>query len=468
MMKNFREKIRQIQASYSVMLQSPCGNEREIVSFTHKKELNVIFSIINEIDKELDNLDNEFSDANPLTDILTIKPNSIDYLNQILNFESTAQIADIIEENILNILLNNNTFAEQNNLTTEVKFLFQHANVLVSLLPQTLSDYIKILKSKADENKLSRLNPKIEKLLEPSLSFRDESKSNILEKLYEKAKGLDKFLLDKTFRYSNNELLPIELADIRNLDDFYGYNEVRRQFDSHFDRFIDNIANLPLLITSLPGLGKTHLTIANVIAKKELVLILSEPSELEQGLEKLLEKLRKHKNHKFVIFFDDIDARKIDWYYFRTNVGGSFILPPNVNIIIASNYHFPANIASRGTSVKFPMFDEILCQEMVFDFLLESGMKKPPNNLVSVIAADYVEKFGQKAFDELSPRTLVHYLNQYNNNVDKRKAMLDMSKSELITRPDSQMFFDLNIKLLKDLYGEGAIEAMRKEKLEEI
>jgi hypothetical protein len=138
-----------------------------------------------------------------------------------------------------------------------------------------------------------------------------------------------------------------------------------------------------------------------------LTLILPEPGDLERPLEKLIRRLAARKDRRFVLFFDDVDAPRIDWYFFRTNVGGSFCLPSNVIIAIASNYQFPANISSRGTGLSFPMFDEIRCQEMIFDFLRSFGMRQPPAELVSVIAADYVEEFGQKFFEELSPRTLV-------------------------------------------------------------
>ena len=49
-----------------------------------------------------------------------------------------------------------------------------------------------------------------------------------------------------------------------------------------------------------------------------------------------------------------------------------------------------------------PLFDEIRCQEMIEDFLLQKGMKNVSNELLSVVASDYVESFGQKIYDELT------------------------------------------------------------------
>jgi hypothetical protein len=44
--------------------------------------------------------------------------------------------------------------------------------------------------------------------------------------------------------------------------------------------------------------------------------------------------------------------------------------------------------------------------------------------------------------------------------------MLDMSKGEVICKPDSQVFFETNVKLLKALYGEDALEELRKRQLQ--
>jgi hypothetical protein len=120
--------------------------------------------------------------------------------------------------------------------------------------------------------------------------------------------------------------------------------------------------------------------------------------------------LARYRERKFVIFFDDVDVRNIDWYFFRTFVGGSSSLPENLLIIVASNYSFPPNVASRGRTFAFPLFDEIRCQEMIGDLFLSRGMEKISSDLLSVIASDYVEAYGQKEFEELSPRTLARYL----------------------------------------------------------
>ena len=44
--------------------------------------------------------------------------------------------------------------------------------------------------------------------------------------------------------------------------------------------------------------------------------------------------------------------------------------------------------------------------------------------------------------------------------------MLELSRGEVITRPDSQVFYEMNMKLLRALYGEEAIDEVRKKELD--
>lgn len=272
----------------------------------------------------------------------------------------------------------------------------------------------------------------------------------------------DIFHKGNVFRYRNGEFFPSLLPSIRKKEDFYGYTESKQTIGNHIASFASGRHNIPLLISGLPGLGKTQMTIAHILSDPRLILILPSPEDLEEGLEKLIRLLAARKDHSFVIFFDDMDTRNLNWYSFRTFVGGSYSLPENEMIIIASNYSFPPNISSRGRTFVFPHFDEIRCQEMIEDMLLAKGMEKVPPDLLSVIAADYVEAFGQKEFDELSPRTLARYMEFFLADQAKRKHLLEFSKGEIITRPDPLVFHEQNVRLMRALYGEGAIEELRK------
>ena len=275
----------------------------------------------------------------------------------------------------------------------------------------------------------------------------------------------DPFASDRSFRYKKGEFFPVELKSIRAVEQFFGYAEAKRVFRDHFSGFLEGRHNLPLLVSGLPGLGKTQMTIAHALSCPEITLILPEPESLQGGLENLIEKLAGASAHKFIVFFDDIDTREVNWYYFRTHVGGSFALPRNIMAVIASNYRFPPNISSRGRAFAFPFFDEIRCQEMIEDMFLSRGMKHVSPELLSLIAADYVESFGQKLFDELSPRTLARYLELYLADREKRRLMLELSHGDVITKPDPQAFYAQNMELLRALYGKEAIDEIREKEL---
>ncbi|MFA6293416.1 MAG: hypothetical protein WC637_16645, partial [Victivallales bacterium] len=256
---------------------------------------------------------------------------------------------------------------------------------------------------------------------------------------------------DRVFRFTEGRFFPAKIGPVRPVDKFYGFTPAKEFFRKYLAAFSEKGENFPLLITSLPGLGKTHFTISYSLYFKNLTLILCEPHELEKPLVELIAILGKRSNRRFVLFFDDVDTRKIDWYYFRTNIGGSCVLPENITVIIASNYEFPANVLSRGKGFAFPFFDEITCQEMVHDFLTAMGMKSPSNALISVIASDYVEEFGQHVFEELSPRTLVRYLERYLSDSVKRKKVLEQSRQDVITTPDAMCFYEANQKVIQRL-----------------
>ena len=102
---------------------------------------------------------------------------------------------------------------------------------------------------------------------------------------------------------------------------------------------------------------------------------------------------------------------------------------------------------------------------MIGDMFLAKGMTHVSPDLLSVIASDYVETFGQKEFDELSPRTLARYLELFLTDQVKRKRLLEFSKGEIITRPDPLIFHEQNVRLMRALYGEDAIKELRESQL---
>ena len=333
------------------------------------------------------------------------------------------------------------------------EFFLQHARnmaeILLDLIPQIMADY-------PDAGK--RIRPSAAKLTANGSIFLKLKTAAILMECRKAAES-------RICRVVNGALVPVDISNIRRVDGFYGYRAARQVFLEHFGAFAAGKSNLPLLISSLPGLGKTQMTISHCIHYPEITLVLATPEALDKGLEELIRTLGSMPERKFMVFFDDIDVPQMDWYNFRTFVGGAFPLPKNISFTIAANQTYPANISSRGRGFAFPIFDELRCQEMIEDFLQANGIKQPSANLIAVIAADYVEQFGQKMFEELSPRTLVRYLEDFAADNMKKRRMLDSSRQDVIPHPDPQVFYDENLKLMRAVYGEEIIEKMRNREL---
>ena len=288
------------------------------------------------------------------------------------------------------------------------------------------------------------------------------------EQLAAAVAGADRFLTGRVFRFINNRFTAVQADSAKPVEKFFGFPGVRSSFQDHFKKYSSGISNIPLLIHSLPGYGKTSMTVSYALAEENIVLILPEPEALEEEWNTLMDPLITRKDLKFVVFFDDIDPRSVNWYKFRTHVGGAFSLPDNVNVILSANYEFPPSILSRGRRVSFPVFDEIRCMEMVEDFLHDFGLKSLPGNIVSLIAADYTEEFGQHKFTELSPRTLMRYLGIYQKNPVKRRTIVELAMGPMITRPDPELFYEFNIELMRSLYGEEYIKRLLKERLKNL
>lgn len=349
--------------------------------------------------------------------------------------------------------------------------LLRHAGKLSEVAAGFFPAYLTLLKKLAGpaDGRLPRVGPAVATLCGDSEFLPrggGEMNAAQLQRLRLLAENADPFRRGRTFRYYDGNFVPVQLSSIRPVAQFYGYNAVKDRFQRYFSSFVAGECNIPLLITSLPGMGKTHFTIGYSMSFPELTLILPEPEELGKGLPGLIRRLALRRNHKFVVFFDDIDPHQIDWYYFRTNIGGSLVPPPNVILVLASNYNFPPNVCSRGREVEFPPFDLITCSGMIYDYLVALKMRSPKDDLVNTIAADYLEEFGQHVYSELSPRSLVHYLGNYDRDELRRRRMLDISRSDVVPRPDAQMFQDFNVKLIRRFYGESGIEELRERMLE--
>ena len=389
----------------------------------------------------------------------TLNNDVFDYLNRLTDFCQKQSFSELFNALFLDFFTSRDLFSDTVlEKEEEMTFYLSHADRICRINGELITDFLQIYEKQFPEDILCRVKPQVKTLLSKSSLFNIAGKftEKIIE-LKEKASLNDPFRESRSFRFVGDNFFPTKLKNIRQLDKFYGYDSLKKVFNRTYDNFIAGKENVPLLISSFPGLGKTQLTIASALIKKDLTLILAEPEELERPLELLLKKLSRRKNRRFIVFFDDIDPNKINWYYFRTNIGGYFSLPENVAIVIASNYQFPPNISSRGNAVTFPMFDDVLAMTMVSDYLKSKGMRTPSQNLIAVITSDYLEKYGQRYFQELSPRTLVRYLTAFDQDPEKRRRTLDISYGKVIPIPEAEVFHEFNVKMMKNLYGEEAV-----------
>ena len=395
----------------------------------------------------------------------------VDALNELTECGEGADFAQKCENAVFDALqMRGVNFPELTGgqLPAEVDYYLTHAARVVQSV-KIFRSYVKLLTEHSSLAGAGRLRPEVYRQLTGDSILSDLKLPEFWDKIRQRALECDPFSCGRAFRWQNGHFYLADSEKIRPWSEFFGYEGVRSKFERFFAEFASGVNNLPLLICGLPGQGKTHLSISAALQHHNLTLIMPEPENLEEHLTELIQFLKSRPTHKFVIFFDDIEPERINWYYFRTNVGGSMTLPGNVCIVIASNYEFPVNIVSRGYGIKFPIFDEIRCCEMIADYLTQHGMRHGnTDRLCSVMAADYLEEFAQRRFDELSPRTLVRYLDIFNRDRSRRIKMVEASRSELITRPDPQMFFEFNLKIMKSLYGQDYLDEMLRERLKNL
>ena len=440
---------------------SPEGNSRIIVSERFHSFLEALYTFLR-------------LEKSPCRD--ETLPDGTDALNTLGTLCGKSSLSTLLDEALLEALLRLNApvlkspgaLKEAMEETSTLNWTLRHAMQFTASFQEVLlnsSVPATIQGMKKDPGILSRLTPAASQMsIRNSRFLRSTLQGLVMELLSEHEKN-DPFAVHRFFRYRKGKLSPVELNHIFPVSSFFGYREAKELLRDQFSAFAEGKHNLPLLISGLPGLGKTSMTLSFAKEITDAVVILPDPEALQEDLEGLIDLLKDQSRHQFILFFDDVDTEKINFYYFRTHVGGSFLLPPHIMTVIASNYKFPPNVASRGRTFSFPLFDEIRCQEMIEDFLLQKGMKNVSNELLSVVASDYVESFGQKIYDELSPRSLSRYLNLYLTDREKRTRMLDFSRGEVITRPDPEAFYAQNQKLLRALYGKEILEEIREQAL---
>ena len=470
--KNEINDLDSAAASFNVLFEQldPSGRERVVVSGRHREFLEMLRQYL-----RLERLERDGNAPAPALVFCSGEPDSADALNTLARLCGSRSFGAMVDDSLFEALLRLNASAPlrpellkaADNPATAAGGTIRHAIRFAKSLASVLksSAALKTYAAQKAAGELSRLSPAAGALSLRGSVFPRATPKGLAMELAARFELADPFAGGRSFRYKDETFIPVELRSIRTPDQFFGYAEAKRVIEEHYAGFLDGRHNLPLLVSGLPGLGKTQMTIAYALARPEVTLVLPGPEALQEGLEALIGKLAASPQHKFIVFFDDIDTRELNWYYFRTHVGGSFALPSNVLTVIASNYRFPPNISSRGRAFTFPLFDEIRCQEMIEDLFVSRGMEHVSPELLSLIAADYVESFGQKLFDELSPRTLARYLELYLADQEKRRLMLELSRGDVITKPDPQAFYAQNMALLRALYGKEAIDEIREKEL---
>lgn len=454
------------RTSLEVIFTEISEGERRFLDIYRRDFIELYDAALKEIVNDLRTLERDPLSAERLRRTVSDKADSIDYINEICRRCESAEFAALLENAISDAFNADGLLGRlrsSHELNPGDRFAVTHAERLCAGY-DVIARYVAALRE-ADEGgsaALSRLNPSVDTVMKagPALNENDS-----IDYFLRCAEESDPFAGHRAYRYKGGEFQAVDLNYIRPVEGFFGFLGVRQSFEDHYSGFARGEHNVPLLVSSLPGLGKTHFSIAYALSHPKITLILPEPEDLERGLEKLIGKLSVRNDRKFVIFFDDIEPDKIDWYYFRTHVGGSIALAPNICVTVASNYEFPANISSRGLGVQFPMFDELRCMEMIEEFLKTMGLRNPKETLVMSMAADYVEQFGQHKYEELSPRTLMRYLDVYKHDRTKRKFMLDASSGDVVVKPDPQAFYVFYVKLMKAIHGPDIVNVLQEEKL---
>lgn len=458
-------RVTDAKTSLEVIFTGISGGKRHFLDIFRRDFIELYASVLQAVLRDLRTLEQDAATAERLYRTVSPDADSIDFINELCRRCDGAAFAGLLENSIADAFNAGGLISRiraSRELNSGDAFAVTHAERLCADY-NLVSAYVEHLRRTAGRNpSLPRLNPAIDSVMAAKPALNDSDSVQYFVRLAEKS---DPFAGHRAYRYKDGEFQAVDLNYIRPVEGFFGYLGVRQNFEDHYGGFVRGEHNVPLLVSSLPGLGKTHFSIAYALRHPEITLILPEPEDLEHGLERLLNKLGARKDRRFVVFFDDIEPDKIDWYYFRTHVGGSIALSPNICVAAASNYEFPANISSRGLGVKFPMFDELRCMEMIEEFLRTLGLKKPKETLVMSMAADYVEQFGQHKYEELSPRTLMRYLETYRHDRTKRKFMLEASAGDLVVKPDPQAFYVFYVKLMKAIHGPDIINVLQEEKL---
>lgn len=463
---HIEDAVRDALAGANVLFQQPNADGSRVRPLVHRELLHGYLSLLRAVQRELKALNHDEGSVRRYYEVTAEQPDSIDYANDLIAKAAPRAVADLLRECIWDAIrerlpagLNADEAARDPHLVHAVT----HAGRLIKTGVAAPSRYLELLsdlsQSYADDA-LSRLDPTgFGSLADDALCVEigdDGLPPELVSKIYARLKAQDSFATSRTFRPFRGDIRPGPVGEIRSLSNFYGYRLEREFLEDYFDEFDGERRMQPLLLAGIPGVGKTHLTIAYSLSMPEVVLVTGDPSYLEEPLEQLIETFSRHHYRRFVLFFDDIDPGAVDWATFRNQVDGYLPFANNVAIVIATNGEFPVSIRSRCKIFEFRPMNPEVCEEFVADYLEEHRwMSQPYPDLVSTIAADFVSTFKRGLCNELTPRSLVRYFERLEGDKERVKRLIRESLEDIVRVPSEDAFFESNQRVIRQLQRES-------------
>lgn len=447
---------RQALASANVLFQEPIGDSIGTRKAQHRDLLGAYVLALDAVERELEEVSSEPDSADRYFRVKGNTPDSIDYANQLIAMGGSSTFAErfsvCIWDAVRECLPPGIQSADEQ---PRLRHALNHANRLFEVGIRVLDEHLALLRELAGDDNggaLPRLDPAGFGHVGDSRMALDPDGEIELDKVVEALREHDLFSASRTYRPFHNELHPGLIGEIRSLENFYGYRQERTFFGTYFADFVAGKEPLPLLLSGMPGIGKTHLTIAHSLSLPEVTLVLADASYLEDSLEWLIDLLGQHHYRKFVLFFDDVEPSKVNWTTFRNQVDGFLPYAKNVCMVIAANANFPVSIRSRARGFDFRAMDPEVCQEFIADYIAErQWMSQAYPDLVSTVASDFVAMYRTRVLSELTPRSLVQYLGILEANKEKIKGLIRESLEDIVRVPAEEAFIESNRSILNQL-----------------
>lgn len=466
-------QLEEVLASFNVVFQEPDEKGRAAHDPVHQAFIAAYASLLAAMRAELPALREAPGLAQRYYRVTGAEPDSVDYLNQLGKLARGRSLAEALRESVWWAGWDQIPPALRRGETPSspgASHLFHHVKRLLKLaveVPRAYTEWLAQLAGETGSDTLPRLAPLDFGSLEEDIGALPMSEGQVtaetLEYVRVRIEAQDQFAAAEAFRVHGRQLSPVDISDIRRLRHFYGYKTERAFFNRHFQAFAEGKKVQPLLLSGLPGLGKTHLTIAFAEAFPGLVLVMAEERALQEQLEWIVGLLGEHNYRRFVLFFDDIDPENVDWSVFRRQVDGYLPYPDNVAMVISSNFEFADRIRSRSAVYEFrPMSPEV-CNEIILDYLNKHRGIRPQENklavsLTQVIAADYINQLRLGRISELTPRSLVRYFRQLDEDVGKMRSLMRAATMPIHPVPDEEWFRDHNSRLRERIEEDRGLE----------